>query len=116
MIPVIRGGDSGYIGDVLPQCLLAFHGKVIEGFVFVILRGEFVGPLFKLLQVSGSPPVAHAALGVKRRAFRVKRVADLVSDHRSDGAVVDCGRSLWIEEWRLQDRGRKIETVMQGEI
>src|SRR5438270_10876935 len=69
-----------------------------------------------MLKITLSPPVTDASFGVKRRAFTIKRMADLMADHRADGAIVKGRRSFWIVERRLQDGCGEIESILQRQI
>jgi hypothetical protein len=116
MVAVVRRRKSCHIRNVFRQRLLAIDGKIREGFVCVILRGQPCGRFFEMLQIRVGPPIAHTSLCIKRAAFRIKRVADFVSDHRSDRPVIHRVGRLGIKKRWLQDRCRKIQRILQRQI
>src|SRR5690349_17033739 len=43
-------------------------------------------------------------------------MADLVTNYRTDRAIIRGRRSLGVEEWWLQDRRREVERILQRQI
>src|SRR5438270_12731080 len=70
-------------------------------------------PLLKTFEIFGGPPVPQASLRVILRALIVETVADLVSDHDADRAVVHRVGGVDVEGGRYQDSGGKDDLVEQ---
>ena len=107
MVGIEREGEAAEVGDVLAHGEVAVDvhaGQRLEG---VVLRAQLPGAVFERLGVVGGPPVAQVAVGVDLAALVVEAVGELVADHAADGAVVDGGVGVGIEDRRLQDRRRK---------
>ncbi len=79
-------------------------GQRFEGGV---LRAELLGALLERLAVGFGPPVAQRAIGVDLAALVVEAVRELMADDAADGAVVDRGIGVRIEDRRLQDAAGK---------
>src|ERR1035437_8741257 len=67
-------------------------------------------------KIGGGPPITHAAFRIECAAFRIEGVADFVPDYGADGAIVGRSRGKRIEERRLQNRGGKIECVLERQV
>ena len=104
------------VGNVLTEGQLAIDAHAGDGFVGVVLGGQFVRLGRETVGVFLCPPVAQAAIGVDLSALVVEAMGDFVSDDRADGAVVHRRVSRRIEEWRLQDASRKHDLVFQAAI
>src|SRR5215813_2185483 len=84
--------------------------------VSVKLRGQAIRSGAKVFEVLRRPPIEQPALCVELAALIVEAVTDLVTNDRADAAVVFELVSVRIEEGRIQHRGRKIQTVLDGQI
>ena len=81
-----------------------------------ILLHEARGLRLELVVVLGRPPVAEVPVAVELPAAVVEAVADLVADHRADGAVVRGVVRLHVEVRRLQERGREHDLVVGRQV
>ena len=84
--------------------------KVRRG-VGIILLNQRARALGKLGEILLGPPVIQRAVAVVERTLIVKPVADLVTDHHADAAVVRCVVGLRIEEGRAQNSCREHNLV-----
>src|SRR3984885_3535821 len=116
MVAIVCGGDAGNIGNVFRQRLLAIYGQIGEGFIGVVLSGEFCRRGSEVCEVRWGPPIAHASFCVERAALSIERVADLMADDGADGAIVRSRRRGGIEERRLQNRGREVKRILQRQV
>ena len=90
----------------------AVHLQARQRLELRVLLHEFRGAVGEGLRVGLRPPVREAAVGRELAALVVEAVADLVADHRADGAVVHGIVRVRIEERRLQDRRREHDLVV----
>ena len=116
VISEIGHGESGDVGDVLAQRLLAVDVQAGQRLVGVVLRRQLLRGRLEVRLVGRRPPVGQLAAGVELGAGIVEAVADLVTDHGADRAVVGGRVGLGVEERRLENRRRKIQRVLQRQI
>src|ERR1035437_5964346 len=116
VVTVQRGGDARNVCDVLSERLAAVDREVGERLVGVVLGGQRGGGCVEVGEVRWRPPIADAAPGVEGSALGVEGGGDLVPNDGSDRPIVRGGGRLGIEERRLQNRGRKVEAVVQREV
>ena len=57
------------------------------------------------------PPVLHIAIFIKLAALIIKTVAHLVANYGANSSIVSCIINLWVEEWRLKNSCREVDTV-----
>src|SRR5208283_3412643 len=76
----------------------------------------FGGGGFKMCEIGGRPPVAHASLRVKCASFGVEGVTDFVSHDGTNRPIIGRGGCLRVEEWPLENGGGEAESVLQWEI
>ena len=110
-----RNRQPRKVADILTQSQLTIHPellrvKVRRG-VGVILLHQCARALGKLGEILLGPPVIQRTVAVIKRTFIVKPVADLVTDHHADAAVVRCVVGLRIEEGRAQNSRREHNLV-----
>ena len=79
-------------------------GQRLIGVILLHQRG---GAGVEIGAVLLGPPVLEHALAVIFAALVVEAMADLMADHRADGAVIHRIIGVGIEEGRLQDGGRE---------
>src|ERR1700733_15799475 len=91
-VAVVCSGDPGNIGNVFRQRLLSIYGQIGEGFIGVVLSGEFCRRGSEVCEIRWGPPIAHASFCVERAALGIEGVADLMTDDGADGAIVRSGR------------------------
>ena len=113
---IIGRGQAGIVGDILAKGLLSVHRQVGEGAVAVILRHQRLARLLEMGEVGLGPPIVQSSLVVEGRTLVVERMADLMADHRADGAVIVGVIGPGVIEGPLQDRRRKIKRILQRQI
>src|SRR6185437_5624031 len=111
-VAVERGRDSGNIRDVFCQRLLAIYMQIGKRRIGVVLVCQLGRGDVEMRQIGRSPPVAQTACRVKRTAFRIEGVADLVSDDGADRSVLGGRGRFCIEEGRLQNCCREVQRVL----
>src|SRR6266704_6865591 len=87
-VGIVGRGQSGHVGDVFAQRLLAVDRDVGERTIAVVLLDELPRGSLEVGQVLLGPPVVKLAGRVEQGSLVVKAVADLVADRGADGAVV----------------------------
>ena len=111
---VVGDAEAAQVADVLADGQLPVDRAVDAlGRQAVELGDQPLGQRLEGLAVRGLPPVAEAAVAVAGGSLVVEAVADLVPDHRADGAVVDRVVGLGVEERRLQDGRGEHDLVAQ---
>ena len=88
--------------------------REIPGNETVPLLDQLGGAGGELAAVLVGPPVDQVAVAVVFGALIVEAVADLVSDHRADTAVVRGVVGMGVEERRLQNRRGKTISFIPG--
>ncbi len=119
LVGLVGDGQARVVGDVLAQRQLAVDVKAGHRLAGAVLRDQRVGLGLELLVVGRAEPAGRAeqvAVAVVLAALVVEAVADLVADHRADGAVVHRIVRTGIEERRLQHRGREHDFVHLGVV
>src|ERR1700678_2437567 len=104
--------DAGIVGDILAQGLLAIHRQIREWLVLAVLGRKRLSRLLEMSEIRLGPPIVQPALVVEGRALVVESMADLMADHRTDGAVIERVIGLGVEERPLQDRSGEIQRVL----
>src|SRR5262245_12968326 len=69
-----------------------------------------------MIEIFFCPPIENPSFSVELTALIVKAMADLMSDNSAHRAVVVRGVGIHIKEWRLENRCRKIQCILQGKI
>src|SRR5699024_7088449 len=97
------------VADVLTDRQGAVDGvaRGVPGPVLAELLDERIAPLLEGHPVGLGPPLPEVALPVEGRPGIIEAVPDLVTDDRTDPAVVVGVLALRVEEGRLEDRGRE---------
>src|SRR5262249_32574532 len=70
--------QATYISYIFAKRQLAVDFHVINDFVVRILIGDATSPLYKILGIFGSPPVAQIAFGVVLAAFIIEAMRQFV--------------------------------------
>ena len=104
------------VGEVLAQCQPAVGLEVGQHVDLVEELDTHVGTLLKLGRIGGCPPVGHVAVLVVVTALVVKTMGHLMTNHHTDGSVVEGIVGLGIEIRRLQDAGGETDFVGGGVI
>ena len=106
--------QASVVGEVLTQCELTIGvktGQHLDGIEEVTVE---LGTLLKAFGISSRPPVMQVAVGIVLTALVVEAVGHLVTNHHTDGTVVEGGVGLRIEERTLQDAGGKHISLVVG--
>src|SRR5665213_1800356 len=110
--------ETAEVSDVLTdgQCTIdvQFGGQL--GCERVELIDQRLRALFESGAVRRFPPIGEFPRSVELRTLVVETMADLVTDHRADGAVVGGLVALRVEEGRLEDRGREDDLIESGVV
>src|SRR5262245_1000327 len=69
-----------------------------------------------MFQIVDGPPVREPALRVTLTAEIVEAMPSLVTDGRTDGFVVVGSIGVGIEEWRLNNRGGEVESILKRNV
>ncbi len=77
-----------------------------------VLVNEALRPLLELLGVFRRPPILEIALRIKLAALIVESMCQLMTDHRSDAAVVYRGVHFVVVKRGLQNSGWKVDVVL----
>src|SRR5437867_634136 len=106
--------DAAVVGGVFSRgkfAVLPYAG--LRNILGIFIRDALVA-LVVVGGVGGSPPVLQVAIGVELATLIVVAVDDLVSNHRSDRAVVHRITGGGVEERRLQNAGGEVDGVVLG--
>src|SRR5918993_6005203 len=108
--------EAAQITDVLPDGQLTVHAmaRSLLGLQLSVLIDQHSGPLLESRSILGRPPIDQRTVAVAGRTLIVEAMADLVTDHCTDAAVVDRVVGVLGEERRLQDGGGGDGFVAQG--
>src|SRR5262245_48721475 len=112
MIGVVRGGQTGKVGNVLAQDLVTVDGEIRKRTVFVVLRGQCFASCPEVLEILRCPPVGQTSLRIELAALIVEAVADFVSDGRAHRAEICRRVAIRIEVGCLKDRGGEVERIL----
>ena len=104
------------VRDVFAHGLRTIHRNIGEWPVLIVLRHQCLAGLLKMRKIFLRPPIVQTAFGVKGGALIVECVADLVTDHGPDCAIVERVIGSGIKEGPLQNRRRKIQCILQRKI
>ena len=115
-ISLVRGDQAGDIGDVLAKHLLTVDVDAGQRLVGIVLCDQGCALFLEVREIGRRPPVAQPAARVEFGAVVVEAVADLVPDGGADRTVIGRGIRLGIVERRLQDRGGKVQGVLQRQV
>src|SRR2546430_7799664 len=89
MVGLERQRESAEVGDVLAHGEIAVHMHASERLELRILCPEALGACLELRRIVLRPPVAKRAGSIDLPALIVEAVRHLVTDHPTDGPVVD---------------------------
>src|SRR5262249_34105919 len=113
---IIGTEESCNIGDILAQSLMPIHRKVRKRSILIELRREGFSRGLEVIEVGLGPPVGKPALSIELTPLIIKAVADLVTDDSSHGSVIVGGVGCRIEVRWLENRGWKIQRILQRQI
>src|SRR5699024_7264324 len=99
-IRLVCYGHAAKIANVFTERQFAVDTHVFKRLVSVVLLGQLCGSSIELLAVLLAPPFSQIAVAVVLAPLVVESMADLVSDHSADSAVVDSIVCLEVEEGR----------------
>src|SRR5207249_3040830 len=102
-VTIVSSRQSGEIGNVFVERKFAVYVKTRQRLVSVELCCEHLRSVLEMFQVRRRPPILISPFRVKQRSGRVEAVADLVSYHRTDAAVIDHWIGIHVEERRIED-------------
>src|SRR5436309_117819 len=103
--------DSTVISGVLTQRETAIQVNVFHRNERAVLISDTASALFKLGKIGGRPPVLEVAFSIELAALVVKAMGQLVANHNSNPAEIDCIICTLIEERRLQNTRREVDVV-----
>src|ERR1700677_1790909 len=86
-VGVVSSRDSGQIGNVFGDGLVAIHRQIGKRLVCVVLRCKCDCCRVEVSQVGAGPPIAQSALCVERTSLFVEHMADLMSDDGADSTI-----------------------------
>ncbi len=111
-----RQPHAAVVADVLSERQLPVDVRVAGDDVAGILIRDAGGALVERLAVGRRPPVAQVALAVELAPLVVEPVRQLVTDHRSSGAIIHRRVAFTAVERRLQDAGREVDVVARAAV
>ena len=106
-----RDVQTTVVADVLTKSHLAVHLLAVHHLDGREVIYEHCGTLIEVSLIGSSPPVALVAGLVKLASLIVETVTHLMTDHHTDGTVVDGIVGCRIKEGNLKDTGRETELV-----
>ena len=114
MIGGICNAETALISNILAESETAVCLGAGSDFNAVKLCDELVGESVKSLGIGCGPPVGEVTVFVELTTLIVEAVCHFMTDHHTDGAVVDGVVSLGIKERSLQNTCREADFVCSG--
>ena len=90
--------------------------QVVDGIDGVVLRAKLRCARIERCGIVPRPPVAQVPLAVGLATLIVEAMANLMTDHGANAAIVRCVVGVDVEEGRLEDSCRKHNLIIGGVV
>src|SRR5690606_30178776 len=107
----VSDSHASEVGEILALGKMAVYMHGIKHSVIVELINNHVGALHKIRRVGGGPPVLQIAVGIVLAPLIIESVGHLMTDDRTDSAIIHRIIRLVVEEGILEDACREHDLI-----
>src|ERR1022692_5234317 len=90
VVSIERSQQPREIRDILAQRQPAIDGQIRQWLIPVVLRDQALAGSPEMRQIILAPPVMQSVAGIEHRPFVIEAMGQLMSNGRTDGAIIQC--------------------------